>query len=498
MMNKNIKQKTAYLLGMIAIFTLVISLAIPSQTFASKDDEWLGGYGWDNGYYYDDTPVYGYSNNNDYYYDDTPVYSYYNNNDYYYDDTPVYSSYDNYYTYDNYDYGNYNQPSYTPSTYTPSYYSTPQYTSNYIPYTPSYTPPTYIPYTPPVYIPTQTQSQNQSNTGVNTNSNTSNSSSSANASSSNTNNNVNNNVSNNVNNNNVNVVVGTPIAQAPAQNQTQNLEGSCYISPSNVTINQEVTLSANASGGNGNYTYSWNGSDGISSGSRTFTGRFTTPGTKTATVTITSGSQSISRSCSVSVDQYNYPNNPVNNLQVYCVANPTNTSVNQTVVWTAYVTGGNNPFATYSWYGTDGLSYGNSQSIQKSYTTGGSKTATVTVNSNGQSISASCYTNITGYIAPNVTVIRQPTAPAPVSGVYLNQVPETGIEFNAKVALFALGLIIWSAFIGYVLVMRNKKLALATGFAHGMHGNGAKASASVADRIQAFKLENMRKRGLSK
>lgn len=483
-MNKNITQKIAYFAGIATVIVLLFSLIVPTQVLASKDDWGLGGYGYDDGYYYDDTPVYSYGGyNDDYYYDDTPVYSYGGyNDDYYYDDTPVYS-------YSNYDYPTYNPVSYsTPSYSTPQYYSAPTYSgSSYQPYTPSYSSTTYIPYTPPVYVPTQSQS----NTGVNTNVNSSNSSSSANASSSNTNNNVNNNnnVSNNVNNNNVNIVVGTPISATTNQPQNPSLDGSCYISPSNVQINQDVTFTANASGGNGNYSYSWNGSDGISSGSRTFTGRFYNPGTKTANVTITSGGQSINRSCSVNVEQY-YNNN--NNLGVYCIANPTNAAVGQTVVWTAYVTGGNSSYYTYSWYGTDGLSYGNANSIQKSYQTAGSKTATVTVyGNNNQSVSASCNTNITGYTAPisNVTVIRQPTVGTPVSGVYLSQVPETGIAGSMKVALFALGLIIWSAFVGYILVSRkNNKLALA----------GDNSGQTAAQRIQTFKLENMRKRGLIK
>lgn len=480
--NNNPFLKAILVLAIASIATFGFS----GVAFASYDD--YGSGGWDDYSYDYYQPTYDYSYD---YYQPSYDYSY----DYY---TPSYDySYD-YYT-PSYDYSyDYNYPTYSPVSYSsPQYYSTPSYTgSTYQPYTPSYSTPSYTPYTPPVYVPTQTQGQNQSNTGVNTNNNSSNSSSSANASSSNTNNNVNNNnnVSNNVNNNNINIVVGTPISATTNQPQNPSLDGSCYISPSNVQINQDVTFTANASGGNGNYSYSWNGSDGISSGSRTFTGRFYNPGTKTANVTITSGGQSINRSCSVNVEQY-YNNN--NNLGVYCIANPTNASVGQTVVWTAYVTGGNSSYYTYSWYGTDGLSYGNANSIQKSYQTAGSKTATVTVyGNNNQSVSASCYTNITGYTAPisNVTVIRQPTVGTPVSGVYLSQVPDTGIAGSMKVVLFALGLIIWSAFVGYILVSRKNKLALAG-------GNGAGANASdltPAQRIQAFKLENMRKRGLIK
>lgn len=428
-----------------AIFALIASFSFTSVAHAELDM-------WDSADYsgYDDYSF-------DYY--DQPDYDY--SYDYY--DYPDYD-----YGYSDYDYGY--SPSYTPS-YSPSY--TPSYR-------PSYSTPSYSPQMP-VYIPTQNQNQNQAQSQSQTSTNTNN------------NNNVNNNV------NNVHVVIGSPISGNQTVPQQQSLDGYCVVSPTSVTINQDVRFTANASGGNGNYSYNWSGTDGVYSSSQSFTGRYQTPGSKSVSVTITSGGQSITRSCSVNVDQ-GYVNN-YNNLTAYCVASPTNASVGQNVVWTVYATGGygyNNGYNsgygnyTYSWTGSDGLSYGNASAIQKVYTTPGTKTATVTVYSNGQSISANCSTNIIGVGAPvsNVTVIRQPTAGTPVSGVYLSQVPDTGIEFNLKVALFLAGLLIWSAFFGYVMVARKKgKTAFAT---------NASANLSVAERINQFKLENMRKKGLTK
>ncbi len=319
-----------------------------------------------------------------------------------------------------------------------------------------------------------------------------NANSSSNATATNTN--VNNN--NNVNNNPINIVIN---GGQPASGTTYNppvqpsLDGNCYISPSsNVYVNQDVSFTANATGGNGSYTYSWSGSDGISSNSRTFTGRFSTPGPKTATVVIYSNGQSVSRTCSTNVDS-NYQNNT---LSVYCVASPATATVGQNIIWTATVSGGsyNSGYGyTYSWTGTDGLSYGNAQTIQRSYSTAGYKTATVTVYGNGQSQSATCSANVIGG-APisNVTVIREPGAGNPVSGVFLSQVPATGISFGWKVSLFILGLLIWSAYIGYAIVSKRKRsLAAATLSAGTMPSN-----ASAADRINQFKLDNMRKKGL--
>ncbi len=393
------------------------------------------------------------------------------------DEYDYYTYYD-YPEYDYYDYYDYYTPEY--DNYSPSY--TPSYTPTY---RPSYSTPSYTPSYTPTYTPTvQNQSQSQSQTSTNTNNN----------------NNVNNNV------NNVHVVIGSPISGNQTQVQN-NLDGYCTASPSSVTINQDVRFTASASGGNGNYSYSWSGTDGVYSSAQSFTGRYQYPGSKSVSVTITSGSQSITRSCSVNVDQ-GYVNN-YNNLTAYCVATPASATIGQNVVWTVYATGGNNygynngynngyntgyGNYSYSWTGTDGLSYGNASAIQKVYSTPGTKTATVTVYSNGQTITANCSMNVIGAGTPvsNVTVIRQPTAGTPVSGVFLSQVPDTGIEFNMKVALFTIGLLLWSAFLGYVMVSRKKAK---TAFAANANPS---AHLSINERINQFKMENMRKKGLIK
>jgi len=414
MMNIHLKKTATYFVAVMAIFMIVFGLTAPQIASADKYDYGLGGYDYGDDWYYDDTPIYSY-------YDD-----YYD--DWYYDDTPVYSYYDDYYDY-GWDYPDYTAYDYRDyQTYTPSY-STPSYSSSYYPtytptvVTPSYTGGSYSTYTPapyPVYIPTTSGGDN-----INTNANSSNS----NSSSSNVNNN--NNVNNNVNNNNVNVVIGTPVS-------------STYQPP-------------------------------------------------------------------VYYPQYpqypQYPSNPqyptYNNLTAYCVANPTSATVGQNIIWTVYPAGGNGSYS-YSWTGTDGLSYGNASAIQKTYTYSGTKTATVTVYSAGQTITANCTATVidNGVAVSNVTVIRQPTVGTPVSGVYLSQVPDTGIEFNIKVALFAVGLLLWSAFLGYVIVSKRKvgatKLAFARTGTAGSDNTRASSQniASVADRIAQFKLDNLRKKGI--
>jgi hypothetical protein len=55
--------------------------------------------------------------------------------------------------------------------------------------------------------------------------------------------------------------------------------------------------------------------------------------------------------------------------------------------------------------------------------------------------------------------IYQPT----YSGVSLSQVPYTGLESNVKVILFTLALIMWSAIVTYIVIIRKRsKFALAT------------------------------------
>lgn len=91
-------------------------------------------------------------------------------------------------------------------------------------------------------------------------------------------------------------------------------------------------------------------------------------------------------------------------LSVSCSANTTYSS-NGSVTWTAYVSGGNG-YYNYSWSGSDGIS-GYGQTINVNYSTAGQKYASVTVNSNGQTLTQSC-SNTVNVSLPNY-VIYQPT-----------------------------------------------------------------------------------------
>ena len=178
------------------------------------------------------------------------------------------------------------------------------------------------------------------------------------------------------------------------------LTGSCYAQNTSVSAGQSVTWSGSAAGGNGVYTYSWNGTDGFSGYGQSISMTYYTSGTKVANLTITSNGQSISIPCSSSIIvfgnnynnggyNYNYNNNYyTTSLQVACSANTSSVPVGAAVLWNSAVTGGNGSYS-YSWSGTDGL-YGSNSSISTSYGNTGIKTATLTVYSGGQTISQQC------------------------------------------------------------------------------------------------------------
>jgi len=82
-----------------------------------------------------------------------------------------------------------------------------------------------------------------------------------------------------------------------------DLDVSCYANPSNPQINNRVNWYADVSGGNGNYTYSWRGSDGLNSSSRSPYMTYSTPGSKSATITVRSNGRSTSANCYTNVVQ---------------------------------------------------------------------------------------------------------------------------------------------------------------------------------------------------
>ena len=158
------------------------------------------------------------------------------------------------------------------------------------------------------------------------------------------------------------------------------LQGTCYADPSQANVGDIVTWYAGGTGGNGSYSYSWNGTDGLSGSSFITSKAYSSVGLKQGNITITSGNQSVTIFCSnaVTVSQ------PL--LNVSCSANPTNINVGQSSNWTASVSGGNGSYS-YSWSGSVS---GSSQVVSQSYATSGTKFGIVTVTSGNQAVVRSC------------------------------------------------------------------------------------------------------------
>jgi hypothetical protein len=199
--------------------------------------------------------------------------------------------------------------------------------------------------------------------------------------------------------------------QYPQYNQGA-LQVSCYPLGLSVRTGDSVTWTASAYGGNGSYNYAWTGTDGLSGYGSSVYKNYYSSGIKSASVTVISGGQSVTKNCDGTVSvygdtTYNYPTYPTyptypvyptySPLYVSCSPSTAyNTNSNTGVSWTAYASGGNGAYS-YSWTGSDGL-YGSTQTMYYIYSNPGVKTASVTVYSNGQSVTQSCGTfNVAGY-----------------------------------------------------------------------------------------------------
>lgn len=403
------------------IFTAIFAVfMIP--TLASAD--YVGSYGSDS---YDYGGWGGYSPTYDYSY--TPNYSYtpsYGGSDYSY--TPSYGGLD----YGGSSYGDYSYPSYGGSSAPASNYN---YNDN-------------------------TNKNNNKNNNKNTltnkndidvnvkNNNTSSSNSTSSSSATAVNNNVN------------NVYVYTnPTGNAVVYNpQHQYLNVYCVVTPSNPRVGQTVTATAYASGGTGNYSYTWGGDVYSASGPSTSFTSFTA-GTKNITVTARSGQEIITKSCDVTFTNDNQNND---NLGAVCYANPSPANVNQVVTWTVTPTGGNGSYS-YNWSGTDGLS-GYNQYASRQYGYAGTKNAYVTVSSNGRTVTANCSVNVNNtngitYTGSSVNITPNITSGTPVSGVYLSQLPATGLSLDIVDYMVGLMVIVLASVFTFIYQARKRLIA---------------------------------------
>lgn len=241
-------------------------------------------------------------------------------------------------------------------------------------------------------------------------------------------------------------------------NYYSTISASCSANVTYTSVGSYVYWTAYATGGNGYYTYSWNGTDSLYGSQMSASMYYNNPGVKYAYVSVYSGGQQTTVQCSntVNVGGYNYNYNyntypttyyPVQNgVQIACFADATTVRVGVPVTWAVEATGlpGN---LTYAWTGSDGLS-GNQSSIITTYVTPGTKSAVVTVTgSNGQSSAKACGNTVyvkgaTAYKAPVKKVVVAPVEPAPVYQVN----PNPGLS---GASLLSLGNVPW----GWVAIM---------------------------------------------
>lgn len=236
-----------------------------------------------------------------------------------------------------------------------------------------------------------------------------------------------------------------PTYYPPTYNYYSPLSVSCLVSGNTyANTNNALTWNAYPSGGNGSYSYSWSGTDGIYGSSQSVYYTYPNPGVKYASVTVYSNGQSVTQNCgSANVGGYyyggtTYIQNQNNNsgLDIACYSDPRTVTVNQPATWITEVTGGIAPY-TYTWSGTNDLS-GNTSSVIKYYGTTGSKSAIVTVRSaDGRSETRACSTSVT---------VRSASAPAPTVQAPAPVQPDNSLS---AAALFSLKNVPW----GWVAIL---------------------------------------------
>jgi hypothetical protein len=206
---------------------------------------------------------------------------------------------------------------------------------------------------------------------------------------------------------------------------------SCTSYPQTVNTGDVVNWTATVYGGNGSYTYSWSGTEGPGGNyGSNVTQRYYNVGPKTANVTVTSSNgQSIIQNCgtvNVVNGNYNYynpypvyttPVYPINvGNQIACSAGVASATVGDAVSWTVESAGAYYSNTTYAWTGTDGLS-STQPTATMVYTTPGTKSAIVTVTTNGQSRSQACVNTVTVKAkpapAPRIVYVKASNTQAP-------------------------------------------------------------------------------------
>jgi hypothetical protein len=182
--------------------------------------------------------------------------------------------------------------------------------------------------------------------------------------------------STNTNSSNTNgVVLGT----STTGTSTQPLSGTCNVDLKRYPTYTTVFWKAEPGGGNGKYTYSWSGTDGLTGNLYSVQKNYDTTGTKTATVVISSGVDQITLNCGATITG-------TGQLGGTCFASQSNLNVQ----WNA-VPKDESAFqnTTFLWRDNEGFST-TTNIFEKKYTTPGNKVGTVTITADGQMVNLQC------------------------------------------------------------------------------------------------------------
>lgn len=178
----------------------------------------------------------------------------------------------------------------------------------------------------------------------------------------------------------------------------QDLVGSCSVRTSyhNDDTEMEIRWEAEVSGGTGDYTYRWSGTDNLSGTDDVVEKRYQTEGEKIGTVVVTSGSQSISLRCAGTLDR-NGGDNP---LEMSCEST-TDFDINE-FRWDVDLDGGETPY-TYDWGGSNDVDADfDEDSVVITYPNAGKKTIHVIGESgDNQTAQVECQTVLTDEIDDN-------------------------------------------------------------------------------------------------
>lgn len=278
----------------------------------------------------------------------------------------------------------------------------------------------------------------------------------------------------------------------PYYNNSGNYGGNVYLSQNSITINSlgSATVYVNGGSGNGYYVSSNSNSSAVSayiSGNTVNLSANSSWGSSTILIcSNSSGYGCATLYVTISNSNYNYNANQIS-------LNPSSISlgVGQSANVTVY--GGNN----YYYLSSGGNSYivnagVNGNTINLYGRNPGSETLVICSSniSSGNNYNYSSCSNLyvtvgsSYYYGNNTNYYNTPTTGVSASGVFLSQIPYTGIAENLKMIFFILGMMIWSGFMAYVYMMKK-----------GMLQPAGHLKMSMSERIQEFKKENLRRKG---